>query len=94
MNKAETIDAVAKSTGVAVTTVGTVLNGFIETTTQALKKGDNVNLTGFGKFEVRRREARKGTNPKTGEKLKIKARTVAKFSVGQTLRDAVLNAKA
>ncbi|HET7275321.1 MAG TPA: HU family DNA-binding protein [Longimicrobiaceae bacterium] len=56
---------------------------------QALKKGDKVQITGFGSFETRRREARKGRNPRTGKEIKIGASTSAAFRAGKGLKDAV-----
>ncbi len=56
---------------------------------QALKKGEKVQITGFGSFETRRREARKGRNPRTGKEIKIGASTSAAFRAGKGLKDAV-----
>jgi DNA-binding protein HU-beta len=61
----------------------------IETITKALKKKDVVTLVGFGTFAVRKRKARNGRNPQTGEKIKIKARTVPIFRPGKALKEAV-----
>ncbi len=57
--------------------------------TKALKKKDTVTLVGFGTFKVNKRKARQGRNPRTGEKIKIKARKVPKFVAGKALKDAV-----
>lgn len=57
--------------------------------TAALKKGDSVTLTGFGTFKVSKRKAREGRNPRTGEKIKIKAKKIAQFTPGKSLKDAV-----
>lgn len=54
-----------------------------------LAQGEDVNITGFGKFHVRRRSARKGVNPQTGEEMEIPATTVPKFKAGKSLKDAV-----
>ena len=56
---------------------------------QALKKGEKVQITGFGSFETRRREARKGRNPRTGKEIRIGASTSAAFRAGKGLKDAV-----
>jgi DNA-binding protein HU-beta len=56
---------------------------------KALKKGDSVTLVGFGTFEVRKRAARTGRNPRTGDTLKIKASKVPAFKAGKALKDAV-----
>jgi DNA-binding protein HU-beta len=55
----------------------------------ALKKGDKVQITGFGSFETRKREARKGRNPRTGEEIQIGASTNASFRAGKGLKDAI-----
>ena len=61
----------------------------LETIKAALKKDDTVTLIGFGTFKVVKRKARKGRNPKTGEEIKIKAKSVVKFVPGKALSDAV-----
>ena len=85
----QTIEAVAKTTGLPVTTVNTALDGFITVTQKALKKGEEISLTGFGKYYVSRSKARKGINPKTQEPLRIPARNVVRFKAGQTLKNAL-----
>jgi nucleoid DNA-binding protein len=62
---------------------------FEEVVTQALKAGEEVQITGFGKFSVKERKAREGTNPRTGQKMKIAARKVPSFSAGNALKEAV-----
>ena len=66
-----------------------VVDLFFATITKALKKGDEVAVTGFGTFKVVKRAARMGVNPKTGEKIKIAAAKVPKFKAGKGLKDAV-----
>jgi Bacterial nucleoid DNA-binding protein len=61
----------------------------INSVTKALKKGDAVTLVGFGTFQVRKRAARTGRNPKTGETIKIKASKNPAFKAGKALKDAV-----
>jgi DNA-binding protein HU-beta len=88
MTKDELIDAVAKgccSKKEAADAVAAVFDAI----TQALSKGDKVALTGFGVFSVSKRAARKGVNPRTGEKIQIAATTVPKFKAGKALKDAV-----
>ena len=68
---------------------GEIVEWFFETITKALKKGDEVAITGFGTFKVAKRAARQGINPKTGEKISIAATTVPKFKAGKLLKDAV-----
>ena len=66
----------------------------IEIISDTLKKGDSISLVGFGSFEVRKRAARTGRNPKTGEELKIKASKVPAFKPGATLKATVNGTKA
>lgn len=61
----------------------------ISSITRALKKGEDVALTGFGTFKVVKRKARKGRNPNTGETIKIKASKAPKFTPGKALKEAV-----
>jgi len=65
------------------------VNGMLDAITSALSKGDKVTLTGFGTFSTSDRAARMGVNPRTGEKIKIKATTVPKFKAGKSLKEAV-----
>ena len=89
MNKAELIDAVADSADLSKAAAGRALDAAIETITKALKKGDTVTLVGFGTFSVRKRAARTGRNPRTGEEIKIKASKVPGFKAGKALKDAI-----
>jgi nucleoid DNA-binding protein len=66
-----------------------VLDSLLSTITQGLKKGEKITLTGFGTFKVSKRKARNGRNPRTGEKIKIKARKVPQFTPGKALKAAV-----
>lgn len=65
------------------------MGAFTETVANALKKGDKVQLIGFGTFEVTRRAAREGKNPQTGAKIKIPASKAPKFKAGKALKDTV-----
>ena len=65
------------------------LDTFIEEITSALRRGDKVNITGFGIFKVLDRKAREGINPKTGEKIHIAASKKPKFTPGKVLKEAV-----
>jgi len=65
------------------------INLAIEIITKAMQKGDRVVLTGFGAFQVSKRAARRGVNPKTGAKIQIPAMKVPKFKAGKSLKDAV-----
>ena len=89
MNKAELIDAVADSADLSKAAAGRALDAAIEAVTKALKKGDTVTLVGFGTFSVRKRAARTGRNPRTGEAIKIKASKVPGFKAGKALKDAI-----
>lgn len=89
MNKAELIDAVANSADLSKAAAGRALDAVIEGVTKALKKGDTVTLVGFGTFSVRKRAARTGRNPRTGEAIKIKASKVPGFKAGKALKDAI-----
>ena len=89
MNKAELIDAVADASEISKASAGRALDALIETITKALKKDDQVTLVGFGTFALRKRAARSGRNPRTGETIKIKASKVPTFKPGKALKDAV-----
>lgn len=89
MNKAELIDAIADSAELSKASASRALDSVIESITKALKKGDTVTLVGFGTFSVRKRAARIGRNPRTGESIKIKASKVPGFKAGKALKDAI-----
>lgn len=89
MNKADLTQAIAHQTGLSQRDAAAWLQSFIDQVTGALKKKQRVQLVGFGSFEVRKRQARTGVNPQTGDKIKIKARHVPRFSPGKALRDLV-----
>jgi|TARA_B100001996_G_scaffold34612_1_gene25886 DNA-binding protein HU-beta len=89
MNKAELIDAVAEDSDLTKASAARALDSAIENITSALKSGNNVTLVGFGTFTVRRRDARMGRNPRTGEAIQIKASNVPGFKAGKALKDAL-----
>jgi DNA-binding protein HU-beta len=89
MNKSELVDAIARESGLTKTDAARSLDAFVTTVSKTLKKGDDVAITGFGKFSVAKRAARTGRNPQTGEAVKIKASKTPKFSAGATLKEAV-----
>ena len=93
MNKAELIDAVAKSTKQTKTNVEETLNALMAAVQSSLAKGGSVQLIGFGTFDVSNRAARVGRNPATGKELKIPAKKVVKFKAGSKLKDAVAGGK-
>lgn len=94
MNKSELIDAIAEQSGLTKADTTKALNGFIDVVTDAMKRGDDVVLVGFGTFGVKERAARTGRNPKTGETLQIAASKVPGFKAGKGLKDAVNEPKA
>lgn len=89
MNKTELVDAVADEAEVSKAEAGRAVDAVISSITKALKKGDSVTLVGFGTFQVRKRAARTGRNPKTGDTIKIKASKNPAFKAGKALKDAV-----
>lgn len=89
MNKAELIDAVAANADLSKAAAGRALDAALAAITKALKKKDTVTLVGFGTFSVRKRSARIGRNPKTGEEIKIRASKVPGFKAGKALKDAI-----
>lgn len=89
MNKTELIAAVAESTGLTKKDTERVLNAAIDTVTAALVKGEKVQLSGFGAFEVREREARVGRNPHTREAVQIPATRVPAFKASKALKENV-----
>lgn len=94
MTKRDLIDSIAKEGGVTKAAAGKILDGLLNNISQALKKGDNISLVGFGTFSTTKRAARAGRNPATGEAMKIAAKTVAKFKPGKALVDLVNGVKA
>jgi nucleoid DNA-binding protein len=91
MNKTELVEAVAKDTGLTNADARKAIESLIATVGKTLKKGDDVAITGFGKFSVAKRAARTGRNPQTGATLKIKASKSPKFTPGATLKTVVAN---
>ena len=89
MNKSELIAAIAAKTGETKKDAEATLNAFIDVVTEALVKGDKVQLVGFGTFEVRKRAARKGRNPQTKEEIKIPASKAPVFKAGKALKELV-----
>ncbi len=89
MNKAELIDAMAAGAGLSKADAKKALDAFVDSTTDALKKGDRVALVGFGSFSVSKRSARKGRNPQTGKEIDIPAKNVVKFKAGADLSKGV-----
>ena len=89
MNKSQLVDAVASDSGLSKADSARALDSVLGTVTKSLKKGDEVSITGFGKFSVVKRAARQGVNPRTGERVKIKASKAPKFTAGAGLKQAI-----
>ena len=93
MNKAELVGQIAQKSGLTKKDSEIALNAFIESVQGALKSNDKVQLVGFGTFEVRERNARKGRNPHTGKEITIPASKAPVFKVGKALKDSVASSK-
>ena len=89
MTKADLIDELAKASNLTKKESETVVNIVFDTITEALAKGDKVELRGFGSFRIRRRRARGGRNPKTGTRIDVPPKRVPFFKVGKELRELV-----
>ena len=89
MNKTELINAVAEQAALSKKDSEAAVNAALEVITAALKDGDKVQLVGFGSFEVKKREARGGRNPRTKEAIDIPASKVPVFKPGKALKDVV-----
>ena len=89
MTKTELVAAVAKKAGLTQKDADKALAAVLDVVTEALAKGDKVQLTGFGTFEVRAKAAREGRNPKTGAAIKVPASKAPAFKAGATLKKAV-----
>ena len=89
MNKSDLVAAMAAKTGDTKKSAEETLNAFVDVVTEALIKGEKVQLVGFGSFEVRKRAARKGRNPQTKEEIKIPASKAPVFKAGKALKDLV-----
>jgi DNA-binding protein HU-beta len=89
MNKSEFLSAVSEHCEITKVDADKALDAIIHVIKKALKKGDDVSLVGFGTFTVRKRAARIGRNPRTGDQIKIKASKVPSFKAGKALKDAL-----
>ena len=89
MNNTELVAAIAEKTELSKAQSEKSLKAFIETVEETLKAGEKVQLVGFGTFEVAKRPARTGHNPRTGKSIKIKACKAPKFKAGKALKDAL-----
>ena len=89
MNKQDVVAAAARSSGISKASADNAVDAIFSAITDALRKGEDVRLVGFGTFSTRRRAARQGRNPRTGETIQIPASTQPKFKAGRPLKDAV-----
>jgi len=89
ISKKELVSRIASATDQSKAQTEKALNATLDSIKESLSKGDDVSLIGFGTFTTSKRAEREGRNPKTGEKIKIKAATVPKFRPGKALKDAV-----
>ena len=89
MNKQDLIDSVADQGGFTKADANKAVDAVVDAITDALKRGDDVRLVGFGTFSVSQRKASTGRNPRTGETMAIKASSQPKFKAGKALKDAV-----
>lgn len=89
MSKQQLVDMIAEKAGLTKADAARALDATMDSIKEALKKGEKVSLVGFGTFATSKREAREGRNPRTGETVKIAARTAVTFKAGSKLKDAV-----
>ena len=89
MNKTELIAAIAEKTGLSKKDSEAAVSAVVDTITEALKAEDKVQLVGFGSFETKKRAARTGLNPQTGETIEIAAAKLPVFKAGKALKDAI-----
>ena len=89
MNKTELVAAAAEQTGMTKKDTEKALNAAFDVIASALSKGEKVQISGFGIFEVKEREARMGRNPRTGEAMEIAASRTPTFKASKTLKDAL-----
>ena len=87
MNKQDFVNCIAEKSGLSKADAAKAVDAYVDCLTEALKSGESVSLVGFGTFSVKRREARTGRNPRTGEKMMSKARTQAAFRPAAALKD-------
>jgi DNA-binding protein HU-beta len=85
MNKADLVNSISEKTGLSKNKTNKLVDAFVESITESLKRGEKVTLSNFGTFNTVEREARLGRNPKTGESVEIPAKRVARFKIGNGL---------
>ena len=89
MTKQEFVGKVAEKSGLSARDAGKAVEAFLESIQEALRSGETVSFTGFGKFTTADRKARTGVNPRTGERVDIAAARVPRFSAGSALKNAI-----
>lgn len=89
MNKGELVEKIAQQTGASNAEAGRYMDALLKVVEDELKRGGEVQITGFGKFKVNERPAREGVNPQTGQKMQISASKVPAFTAGNALKDAL-----
>ena len=89
MNKTELVAAIAEKAEIKKVDAEKALKAFTDVVAEELKKGEKVQLVGFGTFDVLKRPARQGRNPRTGKSMKIKASKAPKFKAGKALKDSI-----
>jgi DNA-binding protein HU-beta len=92
VTKSEFVDRVSATSGLSKGDAGKAVDSFLDVVEETLKRGGDINFTGFGKFSVADRGARQGVNPQTGERIQIPASRVPRFSAGSALKKAVKSA--
>ncbi len=93
MNKSELIEALSQDINVPHREAAAITNTVIETMTEALAKGESIEIRGFGSFVIKKYDSYEGRNPKTGKKIKVKPKKLPFFKVGKELREKVNNNK-
>ena len=88
MNKNELIRAVANNARITLKDASIAVSAFIDAITDGLKAGEKIQISGFGTFEIKSKDAREGINPKTGEKIKIAASKTPTFKFGKAYKDS------
>ena len=88
MNKNELVRAIANDAGITLKDAATALDSVVAAITEGLKKGEKIQISGFGTFEVKTKPAREGINPRTGAKIKIAAAKVPAFKFGKAYKDS------
>jgi DNA-binding protein HU-beta len=89
VNKSELVEQIAQRSGLSKDQAGEALGATIAAIEEGLAAGEEIALTGFGKFSVAHRSAREGVNPSTGQRIQIAATKAPRFSAGSKLKDAV-----